>query len=157
MTDQELLAYTQAWSLAAFQRPFRHQIYFNRRLKTTGGRYHLSDHHIDINPLMLEEFDLANLKRVVLHELCHYHLHLTGRGYQHRDQDFKQLLAAVGGARYTPRTSQRRRVQAQQRYCYQCQACGIRYWRKRRVNLARYRCGRCRGRLILKKIEKTSR
>ena len=157
MTDQELLAYTQAWSLAAFQRPFRHQIYFNRRLKTTGGRYHLSDHHIDINPLMLEEFDLANLKRVVLHELCHYHLHLTGRGYQHRDQDFKHLLAAVGGARYAPRTSQRRRVQAQQRYCYQCQVCGIRYWRKRRVNLARYRCGRCRGRLILKKIEKTSR
>ena len=37
MTDQELLAYTQAWSLAAFQRPFRHQIYFNRRLKTTGA------------------------------------------------------------------------------------------------------------------------
>ena len=28
----------------------------------------MDDGHIDINPLMYTEFDLANLKRVVLHE-----------------------------------------------------------------------------------------
>lgn len=78
MTDEELQRLTQIWSLQAFQRPFKHQIWFNRRLKTTGGRYHLKDHHIDINPLMYESFDLANLRGVVLHELCHYHLHLAG-------------------------------------------------------------------------------
>ena len=33
-----------------FQKPFLHQATFNRRLKTTGGRYHLASHHLDFNP-----------------------------------------------------------------------------------------------------------
>ena len=33
----------------------------------------MGDHHIDINPLMLEEYDLATLKQVVLHELMSLH------------------------------------------------------------------------------------
>lgn len=102
MTNQELQNLVERWSQESFGRPFLHQAVFNRRLKTTGGRYHLGDHHIDINPLMLEEYDLATLKQVVLHELCHYHLHLTGRGFGHRDRDFKALLMQVGGAG-TPR------------------------------------------------------
>lgn len=102
MTNQELQNLVERWSQESFGRPFLHQAVFNRRLKTTGGRYHLGDHHIDINPLMLEEYDLATLKQVVLHELCHYHLHLTGQGFGHRDRDFKALLMQVGGAG-TPR------------------------------------------------------
>lgn len=97
MTNQELQNLVERWSQESFGRPFLHQAVFNRRLKTTGGRYHLGDHHIDVNPLMLEEYDLATLKQVVLHELCHYHLHLTGRGFGHRDRDFKALLMQVGG------------------------------------------------------------
>lgn len=109
MTNQELQNLVERWSQESFGRPFLHQAVFNRRLKTTGGRYHLGDHHIDINPLMLEEYDLATLKQVVLHELCHYHLHLTGRGFGHRDRDFKALLMQVGGSRYAPPTSKARR------------------------------------------------
>ena len=97
MDNQQLQKLTEKWSMESFHRPFEHQIFFNSRLRTTGGRYHLNDHHIDINPLMYTEFDLANLRRVVLHELCHYHLHLTSREYRHQSADFRQLLAKVGG------------------------------------------------------------
>lgn len=37
------------------------------------------------------------MERIIKHELCHYHLHLRGMGYKHRDADFKTLLAQVGG------------------------------------------------------------
>lgn len=142
MNNQELQSLTEKWSLEYFQRPFKHRIFFNARLRTTGGRYHLADHHIDINPLMYTEFDTQNLKRVVLHELCHYHLHLTGRDYRHRSQDFRQLLAAVGGSRYAPATSKAKRRQRHYWY-YQCTGCGIRIARQRRFNIARYVCRRC--------------
>ena len=148
MDDPELQKLTETLSLKYFHQPFRHRAVFNRRLKTTGGRYHLDDHHIDINPLMLEEFDEETLKQVILHELCHYHLHLAGRGYQHRNRDFQELLRAVGGSRYAPVTSKARR-QKRPRYLYQCQGCGALLPRVRRFNIMRYHCAQCGGRFRL--------
>ena len=40
---------------------------------------------------------MEELIGIIKHELCHYHLHLEGKGYQHRDKDFKELLKKVGG------------------------------------------------------------
>ena len=57
---------------------------------------------------MYTEFDLHNLRQVVLHELCHYHLHLLGMDYHHRSREFKALLTQVGGSRYA--RSEERRV-----------------------------------------------
>ena len=37
---------------------------------------------------------------IIKHELCHYHLHLEGKGYQHQDQEFKKLLKKVGAPRF---------------------------------------------------------
>lgn len=143
MTNQELQNLVERWSQESFGRPFLHQAVFNRRLKTTGGRYHLGDHHIDINPLMLEEYDLATLKQVVLHELCHYHLHLTGRGFGHRDRDFKALLMQVGGAG-TPADFQGPAPGGVVvRYRYRCTGCGLIIGRNRRFNLACFVCRRC--------------
>lgn len=149
MTNAELQQLTEQWSLQYFWRPFTHEIFFNRRLRTTGGRYNLGDHHIDINPLMLTEYNLTTLKGVVLHELCHYHLHLTGHGYQHRDHDFRQLLAQVGGSRFAPPTS--KLAGSKHRYLYQCQQCGAQIWRRRRFNVRLFRCARCGGRIRLVK------
>ncbi len=39
---------------------------------------------------------------IIKHELTHYHLHLLGLGYRHRDRNFKILLKKVGGSRYAP-------------------------------------------------------
>lgn len=144
MTDQELQRLTQQWSLEFFQRPFTHQAVFNRRLKTTGGRYHLNDHHIDINPAMIDQFNLDNLRGVVLHELCHYHLHLMGRDYHHRSRDFKQLLTQVGGSRYAPALAGNQ----QHVITYECQRCHARFIRHRHINTHRYVCGKCRGKLV---------
>lgn len=148
MNNQQLQELTQEWSLKYFQRPFQHQIFFNPRLRTTGGRYHLEDHHIDINPLMYTEFGRENLRQVVLHELCHYHLHLTGHDYHHRSTDFRHLLAAVGGSRYAPVTSKVRQ-RNHHLYYYQCRGCGIKISRRRRFNTTRYVCRRCGHRFVL--------
>ncbi|MBS9334970.1 SprT family protein [Fructobacillus sp. M1-13] len=132
-----------AVSLSAFQQPFLHQAVYNNRLQTTGGRYHLSDHHLDFNPKMA---DRSDFDAIIKHELCHYHLHLAGRGYQHRQQDFKHLLAAVGGSRYAPDIGNRR--QMNKKYRYRCDN-GHLIERVRRIDVRRYRCGQCRGRLHL--------
>ena len=54
--------------------------------------YHLNDHHLDFNAKLFEESDEETIAGIIKHELCHYHLHLAGRGYQHKDMDFKYLL-----------------------------------------------------------------
>lgn len=143
MTDAQLQQLVVQISTRDFHQPFRHRAYFNARLRTTGGRYQLASHNIDINPKMLTDFDEATLVGVIKHELCHYHLHLAGGGYRHRDADFKRLLAQVGGSRYAP--TPKKRPQRVIRYAYQCQRCGLVYYRQRRMNTQRYTCGRCRG------------
>ena len=84
-------------SIKAFGRPFVHQVKINRRMKTTGGRYHLDDHHLEINAHFLEAENRQYLVGIIKHELTHYHLHLLGLGYRHKDHDFKVLLKRVGG------------------------------------------------------------
>ena len=86
MNDQQLQALVEELSLRYFKRPFIHRAYFNRRLKTTGGRYLLMSHDIEINEKMLTKHGKATLIGTIKHELCHYHLHLTGQGYRHRDR-----------------------------------------------------------------------
>ena len=43
---------------------------------------------------------MEELIGIIKHELCHYHLHIEGKGYQHRDRDFKQLLQKVDAPRF---------------------------------------------------------
>ena len=103
MTNQELQALVEKISHDSFRQPFRHNARFNRRLKTTGGRYHLKSHDLDFNPILFEKYGEVELIKVIKHELCHYHLHLAGRGYQHKDLEFKQLLKKTGGSRFAPK------------------------------------------------------
>lgn len=109
MTDQALQTLVEKISIVFFQKPFLHQATFNRRLKTTGGRYHLASHHLDFNPTVFLKYGQEELEKVIKHELCHYHLHLAGKGYQHKDKDFKELLAKTGGARYAPPLVERKK------------------------------------------------
>jgi SprT-like protein len=153
MTDQELQQLVEAVSLQFFAKPFRHRARFNSRLRTTGGRYLLRTHDIELNPRHLEEHGEAELIAIIKHELCHYHLHLEKRGYKHSDRDFKELLKQVGGSRYCKRVGNGSRV-LPYRYELLCVQCGMSYRRKRKMNPARYRCGRCSGKLKL--LELTS-
>ncbi|MDN6779675.1 MAG: SprT family protein, partial [Lactobacillus sp.] len=127
-------------SLQYFNRPFLHEAKINRRMTTTGGRYHLDDHHIEINAHFLAPQYHEYLIGIIKHELCHYHLHLLKRGYRHRDRDFKVLLKKAGGSRYAPDIGLRR--QKKFNYIYICERCGLQYPRMRRINTRRYRCGK---------------
>ena len=135
-------------SLSFFGRPFKHQATFNSRLKTTGGRYFLKSHHIEINPHQLATFGIEEVEKIIKHELCHYHLHLAGKGYQHRDAEFKILLEKVQGSRYCKTLPGLKAKQSlPYRYKLRCKRCGMIYLRKRRVDIHRYRCGKCKGKL----------
>ncbi|MBA4544144.1 MULTISPECIES: SprT family protein [Thermoactinomyces] len=147
-TDQELQKRVETLSLQHFGLPFRHLARFNPRLRTTGGRYCLGSHAIEMNPRYLEEHGEEIFQKMILHELCHYHLHLQGKGYQHRDADFRYWLQRVGGLRHAPalQSLQSRKP----KYVLICVECRQVYYRQRRVDLRKYRCGVCRGPLKLR-------
>ena len=141
-----LTEYVQEVSREDFDRPFRHEARWNSRLRTTGGRFFPKDGHLDFNPKMLEAHGLDLFRKIVRHELCHYHLFFEKKGYRHGDRDFKQLLQEVGGLRFVPQIEER----VQSFHHYSCQSCGQLYQRRRRINTQKYRCGRCHGHLITK-------
>ncbi|MDO7907274.1 SprT family protein [Paenibacillus sp. JX-17] len=150
MSNEELQAWVERISLDSFGVPFLHRASFNSRLSSTGGRYFMKSHNIDINPHQLAAHGREEVERIIKHELCHYHLHLRGRGYRHRDADFKQLLAQVGGSRYCQALPEgKARKTLPYRYVLKCQNCGHEYKRKRKVDVRKYRCGRCAGTLKL--------
>ena len=147
LTEEELQNLVQEVSLKYFGRQFKHQVKINKRMTTTGGRYHLDDHHIEINAHFLVPQYYQELIGIIKHELTHYHLHLAHKGYRHKDQDFKVLLDRVGGSRYAPDIGLKRKRKA--KYLYVCTICGQQFVRVRRVNVRRYGCGKCGGRLRL--------
>ncbi|RBW67856.1 SprT family protein [Bacillus taeanensis] len=146
MNEQELQKLVEDLSIRYFMKPFLHNVRFNNRLRTTGGRYLLKSHDIEINPKQLEAFGKKALVEIIKHELCHYHLHLEGKGYKHRDQEFKTLLKRVGGSRYCERLPGMKRKEEVKHY-YICKDCSQVYSRKRRIDTTRYVCGKCRGKL----------
>lgn len=105
----QLTDYVKMVSLEDFGKPFLHQAYWNKRLRTTGGRFFPNDGHLDFNPKIYEVYGLSIFRKIVRHELCHYHLYYEKKGYRHQDKDFKQLLAAVDGLRYAPSLPQDRK------------------------------------------------
>ncbi|RSD21131.1 SprT family protein [Mesobacillus subterraneus] len=148
MTDQELHDLVVKISDDYFKKPFRHKAFFNPRLRTTGGRYMLRSHNIEINKKYFEQLGEDELIGIIKHELCHYHLHIEGKGYKHRDKDFRDLLKRVGAPRFCSTLPEERKRKSRQRIIfYQCTSCKLIYRRKRSINTIKYVCGKCRGKL----------
>ncbi|GMB09913.1 SprT family protein [Thermolongibacillus altinsuensis] len=144
MNDDMLQKLVEQVSLTFFHKPFKHKAIFNNRLRTTGGRYILSSHNIEINRKYYEQFGQEELIQIIKHELCHYHLHLEGKGYRHCDRDFRELLKQVQAPRFCKPLSSPKQIK-QHRYI--CSTCHFIYVRKRKVDTNRYVCGRCRGKI----------
>ncbi|ATP42037.1 SprT family protein [Solibacillus sp. R5-41] len=147
MTDEQVQKIVEELSIQHFNRPFIHQAYFNSRLKTTGGRYLLNSHHIELNKKLYDHFGMEELRGIILHELCHYHLHLLGKGYKHQDSDFKQLLNEVGAPRFCSRVEEVRGTTTRTIYLYSCINCKQLYRRKRKMDIKKYCCSICGGRI----------
>lgn len=146
MSDKELTLLIKEISLKYFKREFSHNANFNSRLKTTGGRFHLKDGHIDINPKVLDFYDKKILIGIILHELCHYHLYYEKKGYKHSSTDFKNLLKKVGGLKYAPPFREKNKRKTYK--IYHCEKCGLRYQRVRKIDTQKYVCGKCKGKLV---------
>ena len=155
MTDQQAQMLVEKISLLYFNRPFLHKATFNGRLKTTGGRYLLRSHNIELNHKLYEHFGEDELIGIIKHELCHYHLHIQGLGYQHRDKDFRELLKLVDAPRFCSTIQQVKSGQSKKMHIYQCKKCAQLYKRKRRMDISKYRCGHCKGELIFIKTLNT--
>lgn len=150
--EQEMQRLVEEVSLQYFGMPFLHRAMFNSRLRTTGGRYLLKSHNIELNYRYYEMYGKEELVGIIKHELCHYHLHITGRGYKHRDRDFRKLLKEVDAPRFCKRIINEEKEKKV--YTYECMGCLLQYVRRRQINTKRYVCGKCKGKLNL--IKKTS-
>ncbi|WP_414042329.1 SprT family protein [Macrococcus animalis] len=148
MENRDLQQLVETISMEYFGKPFVHDAVFNNRLRTTGGRYLLRSHNIEINPKQYIAFGEDALSDIIKHELVHYHLHIEGKGYQHRDKDFKLLSEKVGAPRYCEMIPSLKGY----KYTYTCKRCGQNYLRKRRMNTTNYKCSKCFGRISLTKI-----
>ena len=148
MTDEQLQQLVEELSMSHFGEPFLHKAYFNGRLRSTGGRYLLRSHNVELNYKLYEHFGINELRGIILHELCHYHLHLKGMGYQHRDADFRALLKKVGAPRFCSSIKEATKVKRVARIQqYHCVTCGQVYNRKRKMNVLKYCCSKCKGKI----------
>ncbi|MBN8237115.1 SprT family protein [Halobacillus kuroshimensis] len=144
LTQQQLEAWTDELSRKYFDKPFVDDVYFNSRLRTTGGRYIPSKRTIEINPKYIVELDGAELEGIIKHELCHYHLHIEGKGFGHGDPEFKDLLHKTDSPRFCAQLPSEKKKGF---HHYECVQCGQTYQRKRKVDTKKYHCGKCKGRL----------
>jgi len=142
--EEELKQLVNDLSVKYFNRPFKHEVRYNNRLRTTGGRNLLNEKTIELNPKYALELGMDEVIGIIKHELCHYHLHVQGKGYRHGDTDFKKLLEATGSPRHCKPLPSTKKAK---KHIYLCEKCKHKYKRLRRVNIKKYRCGKCTGRL----------
>lgn len=155
MNDKQLQQLVEQLSLKHFQKRFQHRAYFNKRLRSTGGRYLLDSHNIEVNNKSYDMHGEQELIGIILHELCHYHLHIEGKGYMHKDRDFKLLLQQVGAPRHC-QTIESKRQRTKIAYTYRCSDCFLQYKRYRKMNIKKYVCGKCNGSLMLVEMLQTA-
>ncbi|MCF3944660.1 SprT family protein [Oceanobacillus alkalisoli] len=145
MSNQKLKELVNRLSVTFFDKPFKDHVRFNHRLRTTGGRYLPAKRLIELNPKYALEMGDAEFHGIIKHELCHYHLHIEGKGYKHGDRDFKELLKETGSPRHcNPLPSEVNSF----KYKYECSYCHRLYKRKRRIDTKKYVCGKCKGKLV---------
>ena len=144
ISEEELKKLVNELSLTHFGKPYPDDVIFNGRLRTTGGRYIPSKRKIELNPKFPVELGEEEFHGIIKHELCHYHLHVEGRGYKHGDPEFKHLLKTTGSPRHCQTLPS---VKSKIKHKYACQACGQLYNRMRKIDTRRYRCGKCKGKL----------
>ncbi len=139
MQPLDLLTLVQDLSVLHFAKPFNGQVRWNARLRTSAGRCVHPAGSIELNPRYMDYYGEQALIDTLKHELIHYHYPKAGHGpvFQREAQRIgcqRHCLPLPGQVTF---------------YVYKCQDCGQGYRRRKRVNLRKYRCGKCRGRLKL--------
>ncbi|HSL94197.1 MAG TPA: SprT family protein [Bacillota bacterium] len=135
--DTDLQSMTERLSVECFGKPYLGQARLNPRLRTSAGRFLGGSEVIEVNPAYIDTHSEAGLIDTLKHELIHYHYPKAGHG-----PVFRREAARIGCSRFCaplPGSAPRLR--------YLCQSCGHIYLRKRRVDVRKYSCGKCQGKL----------
>ncbi|MCT2534973.1 SprT family protein [Aquibacillus koreensis] len=145
MEQEELERIVNDLSIRFFHKPFIDKVSFNNRLRTTGGRYIPSRRTIELNPKYLMELGKEEFYGIIKHELCHYHLHIEGKGYKHRDPEFRELLRRTNSPRFCQPLPSQKTNELMYKYKFRCVRCNHTYNRRRMIDTRKYRCGKCNG------------
>lgn len=78
----------------------------------------LGSRNIEINKKYFEQLGEAELIGIIKHELCHYHLHIEGKGYKHCDKDFRDLLKKVGAPRFCSVLPEEKKRRSKQKFIF---------------------------------------
>lgn len=144
-----------------FADTFQGTVDWSTRLTKTAGRCEVSFYNcrpaqarIILSLPYYRQHGLAELERIIKHELAHYRLFwTTGTKHRHNSRAFRELLALMDAPRYA-KVSPECEPKAKPRYTYVCPTCGHIYYRKRRINGSCSLCDRNynpKHHLILKK------
>ncbi|MFT9267579.1 SprT family protein [Oenococcus sp.] len=146
----DLQALVERLSLTYFKMPFQHQVRFNSRLRSTGGRVVFprrgsrileTEIYMEVNPKLSNE----QLPGIIKHELAHYMIYLQKGLHHENDRDFQRLLVKVAAPKYSPLVSVHKSA-----YLYRCQGTQHHeFKRSRKVDIRRMRCGIDGSRLML--------
>lgn len=69
ISEKELFVLVNELSVKYFKKPFKHEVRFNNRLRTTGGRYIPVKKVIELNPKYIIEMDEGEFIGIIKHEL----------------------------------------------------------------------------------------
>lgn len=69
INEKRLYQIVNKISLDYFEKPFKHIVKFNHRLRTTGGRYLPNELTIELNPKYVIEMDEDEFIGIIKHEL----------------------------------------------------------------------------------------
>lgn len=95
-------------------------IKINTRLRTTHGRYCFS--HIDLSKNILNEGYLVD--DTLLHELCHWYCHISGKQYDDYSKDFEDELKRIGASSTETTIIENGKILYNYRTgCYSCGIC----------------------------------
>jgi SprT-like protein len=136
-TEMDLQSLAESLSIELFSRPYLGAVRLNPRLRTSAGRFLGAGKIIEINPAYIDAHKQKGLIDTLKHELIHYHFPQAGHG-----PVFRREAERIGCSRFclplAGSVPTRR---------YVCESCGHIYLRRRRIDIKRYLCGKCKGKL----------
>lgn len=141
--------YTKVLSLKYFDKPYQSKVSFNNRLKKAAGRCFTNSGRIELATTYAKHVSEETLKKVILHELVHYHLDKLGYTEEGHGDKFKTLAKKVGAFRFAPAID----IKYYNHVEVTCLDCGNHFSEFRAFDTSRYRCGHCDGRLVLKHVK----
>lgn len=147
MLNQDLYAKYLEFNKKYFDNklPFDVKVVWDNRLVASAGSYNWSwgntNKTIKLSPHYIKKFP-EELDNILLHEMIH------ASGIRGHGERFKKEMRRINSFGWNVQTHSKERAVT---HTYVCKQCKQTIKRSRRINVERYVCGKCGGKLTLKK------